>query len=33
MVDTIIGLILGLIVNLIIGGFCYLFYIDLKNNL
>ena len=33
MIDMFIGITLGLIINLIIGGICYIFYIDLKNNL
>ena len=31
MVDIAIGLTLGIIINIIIGGFCYLFYLDLRN--
>ena len=30
MTDLFIGLTLGIIINLIIAGGCYLFYIDLK---
>lgn len=31
MTDIIIGLTLGIIINIIIGGLSYLFYLDLKN--
>ena len=31
MTDLFIGLTLGVIVNVIIVGFCYLFYLDLRN--
>lgn len=30
MIDLSIGLTLGIILNTIIGGFCYLFYLDLR---
>lgn len=32
MADIFIGLTLGIIINLIIGGICYLFFIDIKNS-
>ena len=31
MTDLFIGLTLGIIVNVSIGGICYLFYLDLRN--
>lgn len=31
MFDLIVGLTIGGIINLIIAGFCYLFYLDLRN--
>lgn len=31
MTDIVIGTTLGIIINLIIGGICYLFYLDYKN--
>lgn len=30
MTDIIIGSVLGVIINIIIGGICYLFYLDLR---